>query len=316
MQNVSAPYSEARTTKKAYINMGLMESGFNFIVPVFENMPAMASPRPGRTTSLVTDNVIITTQSTPLSIRSGPSTSYNVIARVNKGSTLLRIEKAEDTVDGIYWDKVIYSMGSELGVGYATREYLGDVATAQTVNEPKITTEMCNLRNGPGTTESRVKQVLPAGTALTVIDKMNVAVDGHIWYRVMLPDGTQGYVSSAFLQDGVVEKYKIEETYIKIAPGTAITEIPGAILNGATAGTGASITIEGVEYTLVVIGDTNGDGEITPLDYVKTKNHIMKVTILQGAYEKASDATKDGDITPLDYVKIKNHIMNISKIYL
>lgn len=316
MQNVSAPYSEARTTKKAYINMGLMESGFNFIVPVFENMPAMASPRPGRTTSLVTDNVIITTQSTPLSIRSGPSTSYNVIARVNKGSTLLRIEKAEDTVDGIYWDKVIYSMGSELGVGYATREYLGDVATTQTVSEPKITTEMCNLRNGPGTTESRVKQVLPAGTALTVIDKMNVAVDGHIWYRVMLSDGTQGYVSSAFLQDGVVEKYKIEETYIKIAPGTAITEIPGAILNGVTVGTGASITIDGVEYTLVVKGDTNGDGQISPADYVKIRNKIMGSNNLENTFLKAADVNGDGTVSPADYVKVRNHIMNVSKIYL
>lgn len=316
MQNVSAPYSEARTTKKAYINMGLMDSGFNFIVPVFENMPVMASPRPGRTTTLVTENVKVTTQNSPLSIRSGPSTGYNIIAKANIGATLIRIEKAEDAYDGIYWDKVVYVVGNELTIGYATREYLGDIATVQTVNEPKITTEMCNLRNGPGTTESRVKQVLSAGTAVTVIDKMNNAVDGHIWYRVMLADGTQGYVSSAYLKDGVVEKYKIDGTYIKIIPETTIADIPGAVLNGNVFGTGASITKDGVEYTLVVLGDVNGDGNITPADYVRIKNHIMNVTPIEGIYTVGADVNGDGGITPADYVRVKNHIMNVTKIYL
>lgn len=316
MQNVSAPYSEARTTKKAYINMGLMESGFNFIVPVFENMPVMASPRPGRITTLVTDNVKVTTQNSPLSIRSGPSTGYNIIAKANIGATLIRIEKAEDAYDGIYWDKVIYIVGNQITIGYATREYLGEIQTTQTVSEPKITTEMCNLRNGPGTTESRVKQVLPSGTALTVIDKMNIAIDGHIWYRVMLTDGTQGYVSSAFLQNGTIEKYKIDGTYVKIIPGTSITDIPGAVLNGNVLGTGASITIDGVVYNLIVLGDVNGDGNITPADYVRIKNHIMGVTPIDGIYTVGADVNGDGNITPADYVRVKNHIMDVIKICL
>ena len=312
MQNVSAPYTEGRATRKGYIESGQLENEFNFIIPVFENMPEMASPRPGRTISLVTDNVTVTTQSSPLSIRSGPSTSYNVIARADKGSTLLRIEKAEDTVDGIYWDKVIYSMGGSLGIGYATREYLGDVATAQTVNEAKITTEMCNLRNGPGTTESRVKRVLPGGTPLTVIDKMNVAVDGHIWYRVMLQDGTQGYVSSAFLQDGVVEKYKIDGTYVKIIPGTVITDIPGAVLNGDVLGTGASITIDGVEYILSVKGDTNGDGKIDSADLLKIVRHLNGTSLI--AVESAGDTNGDGKIDSADLAKLVRYLNNTTTL--
>ena len=64
-------------------------------------------------------------------------------------------------------------------------------------------------------------------------------------------------------------------------------------------------------YDVVLSGDTSGDGLITPLDYVKIKNHIIGNTSLPGnVYELAADMSGDGDITPLDYVKVKNYILN------
>ena len=65
-----------------------------------------------------------------------------------------------------------------------------------------------------------------------------------------------------------------------------------------------------------MLGDVNGDGNITPADYVKVKNKIMGVSALDAILEKSADVNKDGNITPADYVKIKNHIMNVSKITL
>lgn len=56
-------------------------------------------------------------------------------------------------------------------------------------------------------------------------------------------------------------------------------------------------------------GDVNGDGNITPADYVKVKNHIMKKSTLSGAALDAADVNNDGNITPADYVKIKNVIL-------
>ena len=46
-------------------------------------------------------------------------------------------------------------------------------------------------------------------------------------------------------------------------------------------------------------------GKITPADYVKVKNHIMKKSTLSGKSLTAADVNKDGKITPADYVKIK-----------
>lgn len=64
-------------------------------------------------------------------------------------------------------------------------------------------------------------------------------------------------------------------------------------------------------YTNIVRGDINGDGEISSLDYVKVKNHIMETKLITGmVYQKSADANKDNQISSLDYVRIKNIIMN------
>lgn len=62
-------------------------------------------------------------------------------------------------------------------------------------------------------------------------------------------------------------------------------------------------------YEVIVYGDVNGDGAIKASDYVKIKNHIMDVSKLSGAYEKAADYNKDGSLKANDYVQIKNYIM-------
>ena len=320
-QNVSAPYTESLEVYDAYEELGILESNFNFIIPVYNNMPSTPQTKPGRTVSIQTEDVIVQTESTPLSIRGGPSTSYSIKAKAPKGTILLRIERAETaSSDGRYWDRVVYNTGTQLIIGYASREYLAETQTAEVVNEKETIGTMCNLRSGPSTTNTRVKQILPVGTQVTVIDKLTYKVDGHIWYRVKLADGTQGYISSAYLkqkgENQETEKYKIEETFITVEPETQITEIKDAVLSGEAFGTGAIITIKDKTYTLVVLGDVNGDENITPADYVKIKNHIMGTTTLDGASKKSADVNRDENITPADYVKVKNHIMNVSKISL
>ena len=65
-------------------------------------------------------------------------------------------------------------------------------------------------------------------------------------------------------------------------------------------------------YKLSVKGDVNGDGEISPIDYVKIKNHIMEVKdkmIIGDEYLSAADMSCDGEISPLDYVKVRNYIV-------
>lgn len=317
-QNVSAPYTEGSSVYDAYEKLGILDSNFNFIIPVYENMPSSASVKPGRNLEIITEDVIVNTETTALTIRGGPGTGYYIKAKAPKGTKLVRIEKAvEPLSDGIYWDKVVYCTEGNIVIGYASREYLKETETQEIVNEEKTIQVLCALKNGPASTvNTRVKQILKPGTKVTVIDKIQYSSFGHTWYRVKLEDGTQGYVSSVYFEKEPEVKYKIDGTFVKVNPDTKITEISEAVLTCEIFGTGAKIKIGETEYTLVMLGDVNGDGLVKSKDYMMIKNYIMGTLELSEAEKKAADVNKDGEIKSKDYMMIKNHIMNISTISL
>ncbi len=81
--------------------------------------------------------------------------------------------------------------------------------------------------------------------------------------------------------------------------------------SGDTVGTG--YTIED-KYTIVMLGDVNGDGKVKATDYMKIKNYIMKKSSLNEYQKIAADVNLDGKIKATDYMKIKNYIMGESNI--
>ena len=65
------------------------------------------------------------------------------------------------------------------------------------------------------------------------------------------------------------------------------------------------------EITNIVLGDVNGDGELSVFDIVKINNHIVDTEKqLQGVYSKAGDYNKDGELSVFDIVKINNKIIS------
>ena len=68
------------------------------------------------------------------------------------------------------------------------------------------------------------------------------------------------------------------------------------------------------DYTIVIYGDNNGDGEIDIVDLLKLQKHILGVNKVTDAYLKASDVNKDGVVDIVDLLKVQKHILNISKI--
>ena len=80
--------------------------------------------------------------------------------------------------------------------------------------------------------------------------------------------------------------------------------------------TGYVITIEKETYTVVKLGDVNGDGKVKATDYMTIKNYIMDEFAMSKAQEKAADVNKDGKIKATDYMTIKNHIMEVANIIL
>ena len=66
--------------------------------------------------------------------------------------------------------------------------------------------------------------------------------------------------------------------------------------------------------TIVVTGDTNGDGNVTVTDMLAAKAHVLKKSVLADAAAKAGDTNGDGAISITDFIQIKAHILGKSQI--
>jgi hypothetical protein len=58
-------------------------------------------------------------------------------------------------------------------------------------------------------------------------------------------------------------------------------------------------------YTLVVTGDSNGDGKINITDMLAVKACVLKKSQLTGANAKACDVNGDGKVNITDFIKVK-----------
>ena len=67
-------------------------------------------------------------------------------------------------------------------------------------------------------------------------------------------------------------------------------------------------------YTIIVTGDTNGDGKINITDMIAVKAHILKKSILSGVYANAGDVNGDGKVNITDFIKIKAHLLGKDSI--
>ena len=72
--------------------------------------------------------------------------------------------------------------------------------------------------------------------------------------------------------------------------------------------TGYQLTID-KNYSVIIIADTNGDGIISILDYIKLRKHLL-INSLTNSFLEASDVNNDNKINSLDYVIIRNMMLN------
>ena len=197
MENIEAPSSESSTTFGAYkeINEDL-DIPFNFIIPVFENMPDTKSPMPG-TESIVTQNIQVTDAS--IYVYKSKSTSSTKLATLKKGDKVLRIEIDSNKTNGKTWSKVVLDDGRK---GYVVNTGFKKIADVTNCNIEAIAIEPGRLRNGPGTSGTESLLVLTVGQKVTIIEKGKYNnISGENWTRIVLADGTQGYIVSRYLEE-------------------------------------------------------------------------------------------------------------------
>ena len=68
------------------------------------------------------------------------------------------------------------------------------------------------------------------------------------------------------------------------------------------------------QKTIVVVGDTDGNGMINAIDALKVVNHIIETEKLTGCYLVAAETSGDSEINAIDALKIVNHIIGNERL--
>ena len=120
MTNVLAPYSESKSIYNGYSKMGMLDNSLSFIIPIYNNMPDIMQESPSiNQKDFVSDNTKVYSTGNNVNIRTGPSTSYEIITKVNLNEKMTRIKKGKQSNDK--WNKVILENGI---IGYISSNYV------------------------------------------------------------------------------------------------------------------------------------------------------------------------------------------------
>lgn len=273
----------------------------------------------------------------------------NILAAQNEGQTLRKTFESVGSVDAGY--TFIIPVYKNMPTTAAARPSTSSSNIPTTTDLVRVNvTNSLYLRSEPGTSGKKIGSVYK-DEIVTRLSKATERVGGTYWDYVMKADGTKGYAAR---ETNVGESgYKLylvpvsqenpsqpdnndvtKNDKVKIDNSkNTITAVPNATVDDLKSLMGNNITVKNTSgesvngklatgykvndtYTVSVLGDVNGDGEVTPSDYMRVKNHIMNKSKIDGAALTSADVNKDGNITPSDYMNIKNYIMNKNKIEL
>ena len=309
MTNIKAPNSEAYMTYKAYENLGILDSGFVFYIPVYENRPSEKVPSPESDITIDENDIEIdaykedeepkivnvkeiTIAKTNYSIAVGNSVIVDVKVlpenATNKSYTSI-IDKSDTSVD-IYEDEnqdIIKVEGNKV-----TGLKSGSAVVIFKTEDGQFTTSV-------------LINVIEA--AKYELNKENLHIDENNVMRE--------------LHSGIKVKDILENITYTEGLKLEFRSISGELLNEESlVGTGSTLTIYSDEttvdakYDISIRGDVNGDSNITASDYVLIKNFIMGTGSLTSIQMLGADVNQDAKISASDYVLIKNHIMGTASL--
>ena len=283
-QNIMAAQSQG-SSLKAYYSGTSSVSGYTFIIPVFEGMPAGACARPdvSQPSTLTYENGVVRNVSSSLKVRA--SAGGTAIGALNNNESIKIIRRATSQVNGYFWDLIVSNQDGTYG--YAARNIGGDECIASL-----------------GSTGNTSSTSTPSGTPTPPQNNTptsNIPYDGKF---VICPDKMKFHPTM-----NVAE-------VLTIWARAKITDKGGALkLNGGLA-TGDKVEVDGKFYVVVKRGDINGDTQINILDAVTMLNSIKGENSLD-AYAKDAACVKGGtyfDVT--DIVTLLNYIRGDGNVSL
>lgn len=270
-----------------------------------------------------------------LYVRKGAGSSYGVVGKFLNGTDIV-ISGEENG-----WYKVSgkSNEGNEIS-GYSSASYIITLYTA-------LTTSKLRLRESD-TTDSAIVTTLELGTEVVVVGE--ILESG--WYMVEYGN-YKGYCSGAYIAvngklpaqsentDPPEEGFGITDSSLSIKNGilygvsanttvssllnsfkgnVTVTDAAGKTLaSSSKVGTGCLVkyTSNGVvntAATVLVMGDTNGDGALDSFDALALKAELLGTSPLNGVYKLSVQLCGESELCIVDYVILKRAIFGYTTI--
>lgn len=180
------------------------------------------------------------------------------------------------------------------------------------------------VRNAPTTSGKVLATMNTLDEIVAVLERKCANANGHNWDKVKISSGTVGYIASEYLSPCEEAKVaKIEGNNIKAVPNNNVSAIANElgitsyelVSNGVKkadankVGTGDKLKDKktGKQYTVIVLGDIDGDGKVLAKDALVILKQSTKAGNLKDVYLKAADTNGDGKVLASDALQtLKN----------
>lgn len=355
MTNVLAPYNEARSIYKGYQKNGILDLQISFIIPIFNNMPDIQYESPNiNSNNYVADNTKVYCNATNVNLRTGPSTSYEVITMLSKDAKMTRIAKSIS--NGERWDRVQLENGM---VGYIFQTYVTEMPAYNKVTGINIDKEELYIPIGenfkinayiePANANNTKINFKSGNEKIATIDENGVITAQKEGETIIYAISEENENIKAKCKITVVRKMQEAEVQF-IAPlilnnldvsgidytqntvgdikNNIISNLEIVIVNSnneilsddAIIGTGNKIQVKEdgkilKEYQIILYGDVNGDGKINSVDLLVLQRHILEIETLDDIYQKSANIRKNANKpSSVDLLLIQRHILGLQII--
>ena len=299
-QNVMAAQNEGITIRETFEEINSIDSSYTFVIPVYTNMPEQVSEKPSKDKVINSGNYekVRVNVSSALNLRATPKGA--IINKLDANEIVYRLEKATEKVANTYWDKVMKENGI---IGYVAREtydyepqyklYLIPIVEEQPENPEDIPVD--EPTDKPSDEPEQDTEIPSGGNVeLPTISNEKIKVDQEKNQVIIIPETT------------------VQQIKDLVGAEISITDKDGNEL-GATAVAGTGSTING-NYTIVMLGDVNGDGKINSGDLFNIQKSLIQNSIVEEYISKSMDANKDGKINSGDLFIIQKHLLGKGNI--